>query len=264
MRTQFLFLGLVMLASSISAEVKCVAAIEACYRGEFRVGRDLCVSDPKTEGRSAGALCAPPREDLIVTEQCRGRDTQEQEACCRCAEPTATLFCEATLISPTIVQVFMQSALGLTSITPTVQENVDLTPSPPYDPGKTRDPVTVSAHKLDLSSRARVAFEVCDVAGCIPCDPVVALVIREAGKPEQEVFYDLPQTEGQVTIYNGSPGLRVLHVIANGQRFRIASLEDGEVWTLDVSKAMLPGDQNVITLMATGKPGGSATIMIHD
>jgi hypothetical protein len=132
-----------------------------------------------------------------------------------------------------------------------------------FQPG-THDTVVVVATKIDTAARARVELRVCDTRECLICDPVISLVVREKGKPVWEAIAQLPQEESQLTIYNGSPGLKTLQVTANGQSFTVAALEDGEERTLDVSDAMLPGKQNVLTLAATGKPGGSATVMIHD
>lgn len=117
----------------------------------------------------------------------------------------------------------------------------------------------------DPDQRASIAFEVKDVAGnSTSCDPVVTLTIRESGRPVSEMIPGLPREESLVTVYNGTPGLLNLSIEVNGTKFRITGLRDAEQRTLDVSSAMRLGDRNVVKLTATGKPGGSATIAIHD
>ena len=63
---------------------------------------------------------------------------------------------------------------------------------------------------------------------------------------------------------NGIPGLQKLDVVVNGERYPMKGLYDGEERTLDVAASMLPGNANTITFRATGKPGGSAMVMISD
>ena len=93
---------------------------------------------------------------------------------------------------------------------------------------------------------------------------MITLVVRERGRPATATFSGLPRAESKVQVLNGTPGIRNLLVTVNGVRFRLAGLRDGEERSLDVSSAMRPGDGNVIALAAEGKPGGSATVVIHD
>jgi hypothetical protein len=98
----------------------------------------------------------------------------------------------------------------------------------------------------------------------VVCDPVMARVFGERGKPVWETFSRISRKESFVTLYNGDPGLQRMLVIVNGFRFRALHLYSGEERTLDVSSAMLPGNTNIITVQAPGRPGGSATILIWD
>ncbi len=95
-------------------------------------------------------------------------------------------------------------------------------------------------------------------------DPVLTVEIREDGKPVANTFAGIPKAEHWITICNGDPSLKNLSIAVNGKRFEVAGLKDNEVKTIDVSSAMVAGDNNVITLEARGKPGDSAVIMIHD
>ena len=55
----------------------------------------------------------------------------------------------------------------------------------------------------------------------------------------------------------------VPRLTVNGQRFEVAGLRDGETRTLDVGAA-LRASGTTATLEARGKPGGRATVVLHD
>lgn len=152
---------------------------------------------------------------------------------------------------------------GLYGIHVLVSENASVA-VPGFDI-PTTDPVVVTATKEDQSRAARVELRVVDAAGnCTYCDPVWTEVVRSTGKPLVETYTQLDETEDTVTIENGNPGLRNLEVVVNGRSYRAAGLRDGEIRTLDVSAALLPGKQNIFTLESLGRPGSSATVMIWD
>ena len=67
-----------------------------------------------------------------------------------------------------------------------------------------------------------------------------------------------------VTVTNGSPGITTLKIEVNGVRLDNLHLGDGERVTVDVARAMRPGDDNTFSFTTTGKPGASAAVMIHD
>jgi hypothetical protein len=135
---------------------------------------------------------------------------------------------------------------------------------PAFTAGTTA-PVVVTATKVNQALSSQVALEVRDVAGNrTTCDPVVALSVRVSGRPQEQVFGGLAQSENRVTILNGSPGVRNLQISVNGQRFRLTGLRDNAQTTLDVSKAMRSGSSNTVTVTADGKPGASATVVISD
>lgn len=166
--------------------------------------------------------------------------------------------------TPNRVEVTVQDhGSGLESIKITTATNLTVS-IPPFTPG-TRSPVVVVGTKVDPSQRASLVLSVGDTChNVIPCDPVVTTVIREAGKPEVEVFSGLPRQESKITIQNGTPGLRNLDIFVNRRKFKVAGLGDGRTTTLDVAAAMVEGDQNTIELVAHGKPGASALILISD
>ena len=96
------------------------------------------------------------------------------------------------------------------------------------------------------------------------CDPLLVSVGRRAGKPEDHTFTGIPAAEHLVSVWNGSPGLTDLTVEVNGHRYHLTGLESGELRELDVTGVMEPGDGNVVTLTAHGRPGGEATVLLHD
>jgi hypothetical protein len=143
-------------------------------------------------------------------------------------------------------------------------ENIDLHGYEGFGNGTT-DEVIFTGTKIDLNQAARVQFRASDLAGnSVLCDPVMTQLVRTAGKPIRETYTGIPQEESFITISNGSPGLNNLEVVVNGRRFQVRGLSDGQEVTLDVSPAMIPGDKNIVSLKATGKPGGSALILIRD
>ncbi|HKH45009.1 MAG TPA: hypothetical protein VKM72_10140 [Thermoanaerobaculia bacterium] len=154
-----------------------------------------------------------------------------------------------------------QSGLGSIKVLESTNAAVSI---PPFPVGTT-DPVLVTGTKIDQALKSVVRLQVFDVAGnSVTCDPVITLVVRERGKPVVETISGIPQEEHWVRVINGTPGITNLLLTVNGVRFRLASLADGAEQTLDISQALRPGNTNEATLTASGRPGGSATIVIHD
>src|SRR5436305_4167520 len=152
---------------------------------------------------------------------------------------------------------------GLASIVVDVSQNAD-TPVPPFTVGTT-DPVTITATKIDQSQPARVEIKATDLAGNVAiCDPIQTLMIRDGGRPEEQTFRSVPQAEGKITLNNGTPGLVNLDIFVNNVMFKVKNLGNGASQTLNVSSAMHAGSNNVVSMKATGRPGGWADIIIWD
>lgn len=128
----------------------------------------------------------------------------------------------------------------------------------------TTSPVVVTGTAIDPSAHIGLTFIATDLAGNqTTCDPIVTRVVRENGKPADQTFTGLPDFESKVTVSNGSPGLRTMDVVVNGITFKLTGLRTGEIRTIDVASAMLPGNDNVISLAGYGGGGGgSAMVMI--
>jgi hypothetical protein len=128
----------------------------------------------------------------------------------------------------------------------------------------TKLPVTVTGTAIDPLAHIGLTFIAIDLNGNeTTCDPIVTRVVRENGKPADQIFTGLPDFESKVTVSNGSPGVRSVDVVVNGITFKVNGLGAGEVRTFDVASAMLPGTDNVISITAHGGGGaGSALVMV--
>lgn len=165
---------------------------------------------------------------------------------------------------PARVEVTIQdTGTGLAEILVTRSENAD-TVVPPFAVGTT-DPVILSSTKIDQTKRARVEARVTDLAGNVAlCDPILTRV-EIGGKSEEikQTHADVPRAEDTVTVTNGKPGLKKLEIVVNGKRFKVNGLKDGEETVVDISSALVDGD-NVVTLDASGKKGSYADVLIWD
>jgi cysteine-rich repeat protein len=205
-------------------------------------------------------------------EQCDDGNTASGDGCsasCQTETPSDTTApsCVLTAIlpgPPTQITVTTQdTGSGLALITPLIATNATVN-IPPFTAGD-KNPIVVIATKIDQSKKAQVMLEVKDVVGnTTTCDPVLTLLVRENGKPVTETLTEIPQAESQITVLNGSPGIKNLLVTVNGVAFRLNGLKDGEKRSVDVAAAMRTGNNNTITLTAWGKPGSQATIVIAE
>ncbi len=152
---------------------------------------------------------------------------------------------------------------GLSAIHVTVDDNADVS-VPPFEPG-TEDPVEVTALKIDPNLASRVELSVVDRAGNVTrCDPILAQIVKGKGRSHEESFAGLDAAEHVLMVTNGDPGLSRLEVQVNGVTFRVRRLQDREIRTIDLSRAMLPGGHNAITLRSDGRRGAKASVLIWD
>lgn len=160
------------------------------------------------------------------------------------------------------VTTFQDTGSGLVSLVVTLSQNAD-TVVPPFIPGTT-EPVTVTSTKIDQTQRARIEIRATDGAGNVAiCDPIHLIVVRDSGKPVEEINTDVPRAEDKVTIRNGTPGLSNLDILVNGVRFKVTGLKSGEEKTVDISSAMHDGN-NIVNLEGRGKKGSWAEVIIWD
>lgn len=123
--------------------------------------------------------------------------------------------------------------------------------------------ITVTAQRINTAVSAQLIVVAHDAFGnSVTCDPVETTVTKLRQDRGVQTFTDLPHDEHVVTIENGSPGLRGMDIIVNGVEFRVRGLDDGEARRVNVRRAMVPGHQNVITLVPRGRRGESADVTI--
>jgi hypothetical protein len=107
-------------------------------------------------------------------------------------------------------------------------------PPPPPPPTPTPKPGDDDVIKRELSGRGRLDIEIVKVSSAMR----------------------------YVTIRNGRNGLRNVEVYVNHRWFLSGPLKDGQVKTLDVSRALVPGKRNRIVLIGRGRSHDSAVVTI--
>jgi hypothetical protein len=164
---------------------------------------------------------------------------------------------------PTQLIITLQDAdSGLQSIVATQSDNAD-TPVPPFTVG-TNDPVTVTATKINQSQSAHVTLQATDVSGNVTtCDPVIALIQRNAQSDPQDSRFKVPAAENRILVMNGTPGLKNFEATVNGIKFKVTGLKDGENRAINVASAMHAGN-NIVTVKGHGPKNSSATVVISD
>jgi YbbR domain-containing protein len=131
---------------------------------------------------------------------------------------------------------------------------------PPFSVGTT-SAIVVTGTKINQSLNSEMALQVTDVAGNVTnCDPVL---INALGTTKS-VSVNVPTAEHFVTVYNGNPGISSVTMKVNGKQFVMTNLKASETRNLDISAALLAGDQNTITLTAAGSATGTAIVQIWD
>jgi len=253
MRSSVVLLGvLLFLPAIVLGQARCkdsTSILDNC---------NSCQSAPVCFGLAVGAACGPG-------QTCNAFCTfANKDACCRCSSNKgAQARCTTNVINASTVSVVVQASEfpGLQFLGASTASNLSVV-IPLFALGTTA-PVTVFATKLDSNVSGVLALSVCSEV-CRICDPVITLVTRLSGKPETQTFTDLPAEENRVMIENGNPGLTNLVIKVNGTAFRVPHLDDQEKQTIDISSAMFPGNGNVITFTALGKPGATATVVIRD
>jgi hypothetical protein len=151
---------------------------------------------------------------------------------------------------------------GLADITVTFSSNttVDI---PPYY-GST-DVITITATQQETYWGWGLEFVATDLAGnSVVCDPAAGVVVRETGASEPLVLTGIAEYETTLTLVNGETGVRNAEIAVNGAVFRMTGLAGGETRTIDIASALVPGRANVIVVTAHGRPGATATVIVHD
>lgn len=238
---------------------QCATFVASCTNAWNKFPPFPCASDPDA-GEYVGTACATPGEVTIYG--CH--DTVSNRFCCGCAPGELALIVK--IVIPQEVdhplRAFVHSGMGLVSVDVHSSENVVID-IPEFEAGIVL-PIAITVRKIDPLKPGRFMLRGCDSYGCRVFDPVYTVTVRETGKPMEERFADLPYEENKVSLSNHTPGVKHLEIVANGKRFKVNDLHDGESRTIDIASAMMPGGRNVVALRALGQPGGSVTVVIHD
>jgi hypothetical protein len=162
---------------------------------------------------------------------------------------------------PVTLKVFTQdTGSGLNQII--VLKSTNATVNIPFFTSGTNDSVIVTATKNIANKGSTVQLKVIDVEGnSTVCDPVIEIMVREAGKPVSTSISGTADGD-EVIVINGEPGLKNLEIVVNGQKFNVAGLGDGEMTVIDVSSVVAYGSYATYELTAAGKPGTSAQVVI--
>jgi hypothetical protein len=166
------------------------------------------------------------------------------------------------------MSIAVQDDRGIGAITTrsAVNAMVDI---PLFDAGTT-EAVIVTATKIDVTRPSSVELAVSPIlsCGCPQCtgiiDPVLSqLQIGEGRGRARDTFADLTAVERFVVLQNGDPGVRRVMIVANGQLVATRWLRAGTVRMIDLGPALFEAD-NVVTVIADGKPGASVLVTVGD
>jgi hypothetical protein len=141
--------------------------------------------------------------------------------------------------------------------------------------------VVVTATRSDAAQAASVELDVVDVFGNLvscgstvaasttppppppptPGDDVIKRELSGRGRLDIEIV-KVSSAMRYVTIRNGRHGLHSVEVYVNHRWFLSGPLKDGQVKTIDVSRALVPGKKNRIVLVGRGRSHESAVVTI--
>ena len=93
-------------------------------------------------------------------------------------------------------------------------------------------------------------------------DPLLTSVLRTAGVPQTDTYTGIDQSESQLVVYNGKPGVSSMTVTVNGTVFRLGALTTSQSKSIDIGTALHSGG-NTISVTSAGQPGGSAVVMVQ-
>ena len=129
-----------------------------------------------------------------------------------------------------------------------------------FTPG-TNLPVTTTATRTNPNGNASIKLQVTDMAGnTATFDPVDFEISEEGGERRKTV--DISPEETKIILSNGTPGIHTIKVRVNGTELPAIHLENGASDTIDISKDIVQGIQNQVTLSARGHIHGTAWVVI--
>jgi hypothetical protein len=164
------------------------------------------------------------------------------------------------------VQVVMQNnVVGLATVdtTPT-SRNCTIAPNMPMSVDGTKNPVSLTATKIDESQPGWVDLLVTDAQGngCIK-DPIFTTLKLSTGRWVMQTFQNNPSTDHYLTVTNGARGLTRVEVIVNGRLHATIPLKPNEVSNLNL-EAVMNKTENTVSFFGIGNLGAAASIMLVD
>jgi hypothetical protein len=164
--------------------------------------------------------------------------------------------------STSVVFTVQDTGSGLASVNAVGLGGGTFTISDPNFVAGVTTPLTVTITSANLS---QVTLEVVDVAGNeTDCFPMLVQVGRTTDLARR-VVTTVEAISSQATIFNGTPGLQILHIKVGNNTLNVNNLLPGVSQTVDLSSLITgtnPGDPVVLT--AEGKPGGSAEVVFTE
>lgn len=251
---------------------------ECCTKGKCCNG--VCCDDAChqcKDGQCVQAHCTDEKKPVCclkkdgsghyccTKDQCCGLDTDD----CMAKTGMKESRIDAVTAAGKAVQmhVTVRDHRGIGTIVTTRHDNATVRIAP-FREGETE--VGVTATKIDPQARAVVQLLVCPPAacGCLECcgvvDPVIAELRVFPGRSRvKESFAGIPSSEHVLSVQNGSPGLRLLHVNVNGRWAGLLPLGAAQIRTADLAPFLL-AEQNIVTLTGEGTPGSHALVLIGD
>ena len=130
----------------------------------------------------------------------------------------------------------------------------------PFTPG-TNLTVLTTATKTVPHETSVIKLQATDMAGnTTTFDPVDFEISEEGGERRKTV--DISPEETKIILSNGTPGIHTIKVRVNGTELPAIHLENGASDTIDISKDIVQGIQNQVTLSARGHIHGTAWVVI--
>jgi len=164
----------------------------------------------------------------------------------------------ATGASRTLELVVSDSGSGLSSLH--VVTATGVTVALPRFTAWVKTPVVVRAGGAPSSDEESLVLETTDVAGnSARC---AASLLRVSPRSHQPSLSGVLDSQGTLTVYDGTPGLRSARAIVNGHTLTLDHLRDGSVRSFDISGLLRPGSGNQVGLDVECGTRGTADVLL--
>lgn len=168
------------------------------------------------------------------------------------------------ILSPTILETRFQDAdSGLKSIA--ILQSVNFQSNLPVFASGTRNPVVLTANKINPLQNARLRMRLTDISNRVFLSDthLLNLTVSTAGKSVSRTLTGVSRTKNKFRIRNGEPGLNRLSIVVNTHVHTInmvGKLESFFAFPQD----MMPGNTNTIKIIGRGSVAGNAEVAISN